>query len=370
MKLNKSVILILLASVYAINSLAQDLAKIDSVFHSIQEHDRECLRTYRSCENRLKAIDYDMYSSYKNCSIENFDTPIIQGRDLSRKAVYSDTLMQSRILQLLKGEFYEGELEELVAKELEREEYSTWTDSAKREESIRLEKKFQNQPSGWEMRKLLEACQYINNKQIIKRIEEMYKDPLYKYCKLELLDCLLIRHVEPYTSQVLRKSIYNKAQNDSIQLSNISQLYMIYNQKAFREMAEYLLSDAYQIMYLCDDNHSDNDVHNVNDEHSVNDTIIFTDESGNRDTIITDGYLDLEFEEDDTPSVEEYRYYCFVEAFSCIQFCITNDDLQSMLKKMKGQVSSVRFISKENRRKIYNWMQRNYGKYKIKNRWY
>ena len=358
MKLNKSVILKLLASVYAINSLAQDLAKIDSVFHSIQEHDRECLRTYRSCENRLKAIDYDMYSSYKNCSIENFDTPIIQGRDLSRKAVYSDTLMQSRILQLLKGEFYEGELEELVAKELEREEYSTWTDSAKREESIRLEKKFQNQPSGWEMRKLLEACQYINNKQIIKRIEEMYKDPLCKYCKLELLDCLLIRHVEPYTSQVLRKSIYNKAQNDSIQLSNISQLYMIYNQKAFREMAEYLLSDAYQIMYLCDD------------RQCVNDTIIFTDESGNRDTIITDDYFDLEFEEDDTPSVEEYRYYCFVEAFSCIQFSITNDDLQSMMKKMKGQVSSVRFISKENRRKIYAWMKKNYGKYKIRNRWY
>ncbi len=355
--MNKSVILLLLAFVYAINCLAQDLAKIDSVFHSIQEHDKECLRTYRSRVNRLKAIDYDMYSNYKNCSIEHFDTPIIYGRDLSRKGVYSDTSMQSRILQLLKGEFYEGELDELVAKELERKEYSTLTDSAKLEESIRLKSKFRKEPSGWEMRKLLEACLYINNEQIIKRIEEMYKDPSYEYCKSELLDCLILRHIEPYTSQILKRSRYNKVQNDSIQFSNIALLDKIYTQKAFREIAEYLLSDAYQIMYICDD------------KYCVNDTIIFTDENGNKDSVITDDLGNLEYEEDNTPSVEEYRHYCFVAAFSCIQLGITNEDLQSMLEKIKGQVASVRFISKENRHKIYNWMKRNYGKYKIKNRW-
>lgn len=81
---------------------------------------------------------------YSSCEITLFNNSIIYGIDLSPKGWMSVSLIQARILQLLRGEFYDGELDTLIAGEFQKDEYITLSDSAKQIEYVRLEKKFSN----------------------------------------------------------------------------------------------------------------------------------------------------------------------------------------------------------------------------------
>lgn len=282
---------------------------------------------------------------------------------MSPKGWMSDSLIQARILQLLRGEFYDGELDTLIAGEFQKDEYITLSDSAKQIEYVRLENKFSNRPNDYQIIDLVNACQFVNNNEIIDRIKEMYLDTAYNYCKEELLSCLLANNIEPYTSNILKKSKYKKRQDEETQFKNIVLLHTIHTQRALKELSKYLLSEAYDVIYICDD------------KTSIKDTI----PNENKKTIVDDESIEyyiedtldfVEYEVDiDSDDTEELKIYLYTSAFLSIQLSIDNEDLYSMLGIKNNSRVDDNFLTIEVRRKIYKWMQKNYGIYKIKNRW-
>jgi len=103
----------------------------------------------------------------------------------------------------------------------------------------------------------------------------MYLDTAYNYCKEELLSCLLANNIEPYTSNILKKSKYKKRQDEETQFKNIVLLHTIHTQRALKELSKYLLSEAYDVIYICDDKTSIKDtIPNENKKTIVDDESI------------------------------------------------------------------------------------------------
>ncbi|MBQ3641338.1 hypothetical protein II906_05380 [bacterium] len=357
--------IIVLTIIYSSNSYAQNRDSIISIFIEVLNQDRASLMNCRSNNSHTLIVCDDRFPEnfYSTCDISIYNNSIVQGVDLSPRGWMSDSLIQARILQLLRGEFYDGELDALIAEEFQKDEYSTLSDSAKQVEYVRLEKMFMKRPNNWWTTHLVNACQFVNDKKILNRIEEMYLDTAYNYCKEELLRCLLANNIEPYTSDILKKSKYNKRQDEETQFNNIVLLQTIHNQKALKELSEYLLSEAYYTMHICDD------------KMPIKDTI----PNGIKNSIVEDDHIEdciedtlelVEYEsQDDGDGIEEQLSYHFTYAFFCIQLSIDNEDLYSMLGIKNDNGVDEKFLTIEVRHKIHKWMQKNYGKYKIKNRW-
>ena len=363
--INKLLMVIVLLITCPLNSYAQNKDSIISIYNKILNQDKDCLLNFRGNSNHTLTACNDKFPTkfYSSYEITLFNNSIFYGIDLSPKGWMSDSLIQTRILQLLRGEFYDGELDTLMAEEFQKDEYKTLSDSAKQVEYIRLEKKFSDRPDDYQITDLVNACQFVNNNEIINRIKEMYLDTAYNYCKEELLRCLLANNIEPYTSNILKKSKYKKQQDEETQFRNIVLLHTIHTQKAFKELSKYLLSEAYDVMYICDDKTNVKDtIPNKNKKSIVDDESI---EYYIEDTLdFVENEVD--FDSDDT---EERKIYLYTSAFLSIQLSIDNEDLYSMFGIKNNNRVNDNFLTLEVRRKIYKWMQKNYGTYKIKNRW-
>ena len=361
--INKLLMVIVLLITCPLNSYAQNKDSIISIYNKILNQDKDCLLNFRGNSNHTLTACNDKFPTkfYSSYEITLFNNSIFYGIDLSPKGWMSDSLIQTRILQLLRGEFYDGELDTLMAEEFQKDEYKTLSDSAKQVEYVRLEKKFSNRPDDYQITDLVNACQFVNNNEIINRIKEMYLDTAYNYCKEELLRCLLANNIEPYTSNILKKSKYKKQQDEETQFRNIVLLHTIHTQKAFKELSKYLLSEAYDVMYICDDKTNIKDT--IPNKKSIVD--------GDSIEYYIEDTLDLvenevDFDSDDTI---ERKIYLYTSAFLSIQLSIDNEDLYSMLGIKNNSRVDDNFLTIEVRRKIYKWMQKNYGIYKIKNRW-
>ncbi|MCQ2227778.1 MAG: hypothetical protein MJZ01_07730 [Bacteroidales bacterium] len=347
------IIIVLLFTPY-VNAQGQNVDDILKECQEKREHDRMVLDNYRKrhkyigqeeifCGNQFITFKYIEDSLYLK----------LQG-----KGIMPDSSMQVRILQLLNNEFYEGELEKLINDELKSDKYSGLPDSVLSIKKIELKEIYSSELPRYKKHMLIKACELLDNKLILKRIEELYKDSKYADLKKELLDCLLLGRVEPYTTDCLRDSKYKPCLSGEEQFYNIKHLEYIYTQESFREIAEYLFSKAYWEDHIMDD-------------ISLIDTINSLQES---DRIIEDFEEDFELilEDDIIPKHHEkirYNYY-YAYAFRIIESAISNDGFYAMLAKLdiNSEVEDT-LLTLEKRRQIYRWMKKNYGKYKLRKRW-
>lgn len=356
------IIIVLLFTPY-VNAQGQNVDDILKECQEKREHDRMVLDNYRKrhkyigqeeifCGNQFITFKYIEDSLYLK----------LQG-----KGIMPDSSMQVRILQLLNNEFYEGELEKLINDELKSDKYSGLPDSVLSIKKIELKEIYSSELPRYKKHMLIKACELLDNKLILKRIEELYKDPKYADFKNELLDCLLLGHVEPYTSECLKQSKYKKTLSGDEQMDNIDKLEYIYTQESIREIAEYLFSEAYWIDTIIDDA--------VISSKHIDVADIITDSIDNSlvgDTIFDDyEYVDIDWDEGIEPSDNIkiiYNYY-YNYAFCVIQHVVYNLDLYETLGCDPEEHLTDDFLTLERRRKIYQWMKKNYGKYKLRKRW-
>lgn len=369
--------IILLLLFICINGNCQSIDEILTKFEQIQSYARHRLLNYRSYRYRpLQDFSSELPFSF---GLTHLDNPSYNGFDLSTRGVFSDSSMQMRILQLLNNEFYDGEVDDLWKKDMQKNNYANLTDSLLHIKRIERETCYKKYIDENELVDLLEICTYINNKQIIKRIEEIYKDTTYRKNWADAYACLVANHIEPYTSECLKKYRYKKEQSYEEQVLACNYLWLIQTQQSFRYLSEYLFSDKYYTNIICEDNtyeceSLDDIIVEIDCESGVADTIIKCENNTNKgDTLKYDidvDYIDLE-DEDTNPIIAEWEYktYLYWGVFSIIQKSILNLDLYDMLGITNDIFVSQEFLTEETRKKIYNWMQENYGKYKIKNRW-
>lgn len=342
----KKFIIFLLLSIQ-INSNCQNIDDVFAKFKQIQNQTKHRLFNYRSYRYRpLQDFSNDLPLSF---GLTLLDNPTYNGFDLSTRGVFSDSTMQMRVLQLLNNEFYDGEFEDLWQKDMQKNNYADLSDSLLRIKRTERESYYRNYIDENELVDLLKICTYINNSQIIKRVEEIYKDTTYRNNWKDAYACLVANHKEPYTSECLKKYRYKKEQSYNEQILACDYLWLIQSQQSFKYLSEYLFSDRYYTNIICENN------------TYKGDTLEYD---------IDIEYIELE-DEDTNPIIAEWEYktYSYWWVFSIIQMSILNQDLYDMLGITNDKFVSQEFLTEENRRKIYNWMKKNYGKYKIKNRW-
>lgn len=361
MKIGFAMLLAILTSY--INVYGQSV--VDDIIKEYQvkkEHDKRILDIFRNKDDSIYLYcgGYTTVNDYYY--VEDSVYQKLQG-----KGIVPDSAMQTRILQLLKNEFYDGELEMLVNDELKSDEYIGLPDSVLYMNKAELAETFRSGLPRYKLRSLIEACVLVENEQITKRIEEMYNDPQYDEFKRDLIKCLLLSHAEPYTSKFLKQSKYKKTLSGDEQMDNINKLEYIYTQESIREIAEYLFSEAYWIDTIIDDAVMPS-VH-IDVPDIITDSI---DNSLAADTTF-DGYEYVDIDWDDEIVGSDYveiRYnYYYGYAYSIIKIAISNPDLYETLGVGPDERLTDDFLTLERRRKIYQWMKKNYGKYKLRKRW-
>lgn len=349
----KKIIIFLLLSIH-INGNCQNIDEVLLKFEQIQNQTKYRLLNYRSYRYRpLQDFSSDLPFSF---GLTLLDNPTYNGVDLSTRGVFTDSTMQMRILQLLNNEFYDGEFDDLWKKDMQKNNYADLSDSLLRIKRIERESYYKKYIDENELVDLLKICTYINNSQIIKRVEEIYKDTTYRNNWKDAYACLVANHKEPYTSECLKKCRYKKEQSYNEQILACDYLWLIQSQQSFKYLSEYLFSNVYDSLIIIDD------FRFLNLEADTSEYVIEY-----SDTIYIDEFI---LEDDDVmPYYEVTRTYLYWRVFSIIQMSILNQDLYDMLGITNDKFVSQEFLTEDTRRKIYNWMKRNYGKYKIKNRW-
>lgn len=349
----KKIIIFLLLSIH-INGNCQNIDEVLLKFEQIQNQTKYRLLNYRSYRYRpLQDFSSDLPFSF---GLTHLDNPIYNGLDLSTRGVFTDSTMQMRVLQLLNNEFYDGELDDLWKKDMQKNNYADLPDSLLRIKRKERESYYKRYIDENELVDLLQICTYINNSQIIKRVEEIYKDTAYRNNWKDAYACLVANHKEPYTSECLKKCRYKKEQSYNEQILACDYLWLIQSQQSFKYLSEYLFSNVYDSLIIIDD------FRFLNLEADTSEYVIEY-----SDTIYIDEFI---LEDDDVmPYYEVTRTYLYWRVFSIIQMSILNQDLYDMLGITNDKFVSQEFLTEDTRRKIYNWMKRNYGKYKIKNRW-
>lgn len=342
----KKFIILLLLSI-CINGNCQSIDEILQKFEQMRSYARHRLLNYRSYFYRpLQDFSNELPFTF---GLTHLDNPIYNGLDLSTRGVFTDSTMQMRVLQLLNNEFYDGELDDLWKKDMQKNNYADLPDSLLRIKRKERESYYKRYIDENELVDLLQICTYINNSQIIKKVEEIYKDTAYRNNWKDAYACLVANHIEPYTSECLKKYRYKKKQSYNEQILACDYLWMIQTQQSFKYLSEYLFSDRYYTNIICENN------------------------TYKGDTLESDigvDYIELE-DEDTNPIIAEWEYktYSYWWVFSIIQMSILNQDLYDMLGIKNDKFVSQEFLTEETRKKIYNWMQKNYGNYKIRNRW-
>jgi hypothetical protein len=166
---------------------------------------------------------------------------------------------------------------------------------------------------------LAELCGYIVDKRFIQPLEEaLYKPDNFQ--RKKVMEALARMRVEPYYSDYVKERTLTPEQiqnNERIRFSLNDFVYVLGTQEAFLELSKYLLSDKpYQITIIDYEDHSDSHTSPISDD-----------------------------------------------AFDMIQDNIKNQDLQKIIGA--GYIEDYKPLL----RPVYDWMQKNYGKYKIKRIW-
>lgn len=288
-----------------------------------------------------------------------------------------DKDMRKRVLQLLRNEYAEGELEKAMQRELDKWGFNKVTYGQSRINWYKLPKSLHKiykdtssvefkafADSCWQvkmesMRKkytenymfnldaLLNVCYYLKDKKIEKQLIKMLNDTTLKQYHKEIQAALICRHIEPYYTQCFMRNMYNDTTYDSKMRCNIDTLsHYIHSQESFRELSKFLLTNTIVHWVDADD---------MDDNGSIVSTKTISQES-------------------DEMVYNENNDYIFFDAFLEIKWKIRNQDLWDSLgyhpnNKDEEYRNDLMFFAFQNRRKIYEWMQANYGKYQIAPQW-
>ncbi len=205
--MRKIITLVLLLA--CISGNCQNIDEMLLKFGQIQNHTKHRLLNYRSYFYRpLQDFSSELPFTF---GLTHLDNPIYNGFDLSTRGVFTDSTMQMRVLQLLNNEFYDGEFDDLWEKDMQKKNYTDLSDSLLRIKRIESESYYKRYIDENELVDLLKICTYTNNSQIIKRVEEIYKDTTYRNNRKDAYACLVANHIEPYTSECLQKYRYKKS---------------------------------------------------------------------------------------------------------------------------------------------------------------
>ena len=163
---------------------------------------------------------------------------------------------------------------------------------------------------------LAELCGYIGDKRFIKPLIEMLGKPLEDHQKNRVLEALVRLRVEPYYSDYIKERTLTREQimdeKKRLNFSFDDFVYVLRTQEAFLELSKYLLSNKpYQLS-------------------------------------IADDYVDI------TP-VSQYAFYL-------MRNNIENEDIQKIIGPYREDFEVLL-------KPLYDWMQENYGKYKIRRIW-
>lgn len=330
--------LIFLFVLCTINVCAQTVEN-DSIFKmflKLREQETNTLLNYRYTETDILGYDnYGLCTAYYKLSFGNSN--YYKGIDISYHGIYADTIIHNRIIQLLKGNYFIGEID-TARKEIEKPiTYSKY-------------------------RELLHACRYVDNFEIKNLLTQMYHDEKYSDYKEDIYEYLLYKHIEPYSSIRLNKCKFNKSASFTEQQKCVNYLSLIATQKSYRFLADYLFSDKYMIGYEYEDAEDTEDA--TLTSKIINDTTI---------EIIDNILLDIENDINSITDVFESKDYIWKDVVVTLLYNIENQDFLD-LAKCKVTASQLHYdtdytFSPRVISQMYNWMVKNYGNYKIRNRW-
>lgn len=351
---------------FSINAQCQsdDNDVIFRKFFELRNRSHKALMNFRSIETNAKLpFYYELARLWYGIKTKNPDV-YYNGIDISYRGIYADTAIQNRILQLLKNEFYKGELDSLVNEKMRYEcKYYNYNDSAYQIKKEVIRKSIIDTPlflrndiPRWPLIyfDLIVACSYIDNKEIDAELIKMYNDSRFQEYKRSLRNCILKKNLEPYTTRCLKECKYDSRKSYEELESNVYCLATIESQESYRLLSEYILSDV-----------RDSLLNSELEDVSYKNEFLFKEENDTIIEEIIDEELILTIDDNEyyTKGVADYwiYYYIYEEAYNQL-YKIINPEFVMMLKSKNVE-------NDEYRRKIYNWMQVNYGKYEFRSRW-
>ena len=309
------------------------------------------------CKNQYSRLVYESY-----------------GVDLTLNGMF-DKDMRKRVLQLLKNEYEEGELEKAIQKELDLWGFNKVTYSQSRINWRKLPKSLHKiykdtssiefkafADSCWQVKmesmrkeytenymfeldRVINICYYLNDKKIKKQLIKMYNDTTFtEYYHNKIQAALIRRKIEPYYTKCFKRNMYSDTTNEDMMTHNIDTLSkFIHSQESFLELSKFLLTN--KIVYWAEEEDNGNIVSQKS----------FSQET---DEIVYNAHNDYVF------------FYAFIE----IKWKIRNQDLWDFIgyhpnNEKEEYIKSITYFAFQNRKKIYDWMQANYGKYEIAPQW-
>jgi hypothetical protein len=167
---------------------------------------------------------------------------------------------------------------------------------------------------------LVELCGYIGDKRFIEPLTEMLNRAEKDYQKGKIIEALARMREEPYYTDYIKHRTLTTEQIKDEKWLNFKLddfVFVLRTQEAFLELSKYLLSNKPNSIIIAD-----------SEDHT-----------------------------------ESTIYPASYDAFYLIRDNIENNDLQEMMKG-ENSVSNPKVL-----KQVHDWMQKNYGKYKIRRIW-
>lgn len=256
-----------------------DCEKLDAMLKKYQTTHHESLRIIRSIDDDVECVEdnipVDLTDYFER---EEADMFYSCGREPKASLMY-DEYSRKRILQLLKNEFEEGELDSLVdmyssfsaregvyigkyrftgkedyknkfLRDRNSEEYKQLVDSC-----IELCKPIQRErlltTYCFSIKYIIKLAGIIESKEIVDQLLRMYDDPKCEEYKSRIYIALVRQKVEPFYSNFIREGKYDESKDYYDIMPNVniwnrtSVVYYTYSQEAILDLLPYLDSDKF-----------------------------------------------------------------------------------------------------------------------------
>lgn len=273
----KLIISIVLLFVHVAAFAQADCEKLDAMLKKYQTTHHESLRIIRRIRDRVESVEHNIPVDLKDSfTREETDMFYSCGRVPQASLMY-DEYSRKRILQLLKNEFEEGELDSLVdmyssfsardgiyhgkfrftgeedyknkfLRDRNSEAYKQLVDSC-----IELCKPIQRERLKntycFLIGYIIQLAGVIESKEIVDQLLLMYDDPKFEEYKEEIYTALVCQKVEPFYSKFIKEGKYDESKNYYDLMPNVNLwtrtcvVYNTYSQEAILDLLPYLDSD-------------------------------------------------------------------------------------------------------------------------------
>lgn len=278
----KLIISIVLLLVHVAAFAQADCEKLDNMLKQYQITHHESLRIIRRIRDRVESVEHNIPVDLKDSfTWEETDMFYSCGRVPQASLMY-DEYSRKRILQLLKNEFEEGELDFLVdmyssysardgiyhgkyrftgeeeyknkfLRDRNSEAYKQLVDSC-----IEMCKPIQRErlltTYCFSIKYIIKLAGVIESKEIVDQLLKMYDDPKCEEYKSRIYTALVRQKVEPFYSNFIKERKYDESKGYYDLLPNVnfrtrtSVVYYTYSQDAILDLLPYLDSDTFGIL--------------------------------------------------------------------------------------------------------------------------